>query len=141
MKMKKAHKARWLKALRSGKYNRTDGVLYNNKTKGFCCLGVEQHCSLDGKVESEKNNTTEQYLILGLPSLKYAKQQGWQLHGDKNKLRDLDEINDVMADRTISKLVHMNDAWKPGATYDDPYRYKYSFKQIAAVIEREVETY
>lgn len=136
MKMKKAHKARWLKALRSGKYNRTDGKLYAPSTKGFCCLGVEQHCSLKGKVESVNNNVKDPAYILALPSLKYAKKQGWRLRdGNRNPL-DLDEIDDVMRDSTINKLVTMNDAFK-----GDSNVRKYSFKQIAAVIEREVETY
>ena len=38
-------KAKWLKALRSGKYKQTrQGSLYNEKTDAYCCLGVLQHC-------------------------------------------------------------------------------------------------
>lgn len=44
-------KAKWLKALRSGKYKQTrKGTLYNKKSNAYCCLGVLQH-SIDNKVE------------------------------------------------------------------------------------------
>lgn len=36
--MKKDIKAKWVKALRSGKYKKTQGGLKD--TKGYCCLGV-----------------------------------------------------------------------------------------------------
>lgn len=41
--MNKRLKARWIKALRSGKYAQTDGQLCNTRQDGsqsFCCLGV-----------------------------------------------------------------------------------------------------
>lgn len=37
-KITKAEKAKWVKALRSGKYAQTQGELKNDD--GFCCLGV-----------------------------------------------------------------------------------------------------
>lgn len=37
--MKATVKRAWLKALRSGKYKQTKGIL-RSKTGGFCCLGV-----------------------------------------------------------------------------------------------------
>jgi hypothetical protein len=33
-------KAKWLKALRSGRYKQGRGTLYCGNTKSFCCLGV-----------------------------------------------------------------------------------------------------
>lgn len=36
--MKKAHALKWIKALRSGKYKQTTGVLRSDQ--GYCCLGV-----------------------------------------------------------------------------------------------------
>lgn len=51
MKMPKKLKARWLEALRSGKYKQGRGVLYDPNSKTFCCLGVLSHIALNGKVE------------------------------------------------------------------------------------------
>ena len=45
-------KRKWVAALESGEYKQAEGVLYDPFTKGFCCLGVLQHCLLDGKVET-----------------------------------------------------------------------------------------
>lgn len=39
-KMNKAVKAKWVKALRSGKYKQARRRLLNEKTGGMCCLGV-----------------------------------------------------------------------------------------------------
>lgn len=39
--MSRDAKAKWLKALRSGRYEQTEGVLANDQ--GFCCLGVLMH--------------------------------------------------------------------------------------------------
>lgn len=46
-------KKKWLKALRSGDYKQGEGALYKPKEKSFCCLGVLEHCLLDGKVEDD----------------------------------------------------------------------------------------
>lgn len=51
MKMPKKLKARWLEALRSGKYKQGIEEMYDPKTKAFCCLGVLEHVALGGKVE------------------------------------------------------------------------------------------
>ena len=61
-------KKTWLKALRSGKYKQGDGVLYRPDTKQFCCLGVLEHCLLDGKVENVCAGSSE---FAAFPSLKF----------------------------------------------------------------------
>lgn len=43
----------WLTALRSGNYRQATKTLYDTHTKGFCCLGVLQHCAMKGHVEAE----------------------------------------------------------------------------------------
>lgn len=48
-------KKKWLNALRSGKYKQGQETLYNPTTKSFCCLGVLEHCVLDGSVENVWN--------------------------------------------------------------------------------------
>ena len=52
--MKKVWATKWVKALRSGEYKQTKGVLYNGK--GYCCLGVL--CKITGEeftYSKEKN--------------------------------------------------------------------------------------
>jgi hypothetical protein len=39
-KMDAQLKAKWVKALRSGKYKQARGRLKNPRTGGFCCIGV-----------------------------------------------------------------------------------------------------
>jgi hypothetical protein len=47
-KMPKAMKARWLKALRSGRYKQADGTLFDrigsSRKPAYCCLGVLARC-------------------------------------------------------------------------------------------------
>jgi hypothetical protein len=42
--MNKRYKAKWIKALRSGKYEQGSGSLYNPYNNSFCCLGVLHEC-------------------------------------------------------------------------------------------------
>lgn len=35
---------KWIRALKSGKYKKTTGQLFNEKTNGYCCLGVANKC-------------------------------------------------------------------------------------------------
>lgn len=48
-KLPKAFKTKWLKALRSGKYEQyTEGGLYSVSNNSYCCLGVAGHiCGVD----------------------------------------------------------------------------------------------
>ena len=39
--MNTENKAKWVAALRSGKFTQTRSMLFNNMDGGFCCLGVE----------------------------------------------------------------------------------------------------
>lgn len=88
MKMPKKLKARWLKALRSGKYKQGKGSLYDPNTKTFCCLGVLSHVALDGKVEIHSCDD-------GAPSFRATP--------SNNFLRRFD------CDFNYADLVHMND--------------------------------
>ncbi|HET9285725.1 MAG TPA: hypothetical protein VFR24_27555 [Candidatus Angelobacter sp.] len=45
--MKKEWAEKWVKALRSGRYTQARRRLYNEKTGGYCCLGVL--CRVAGK--------------------------------------------------------------------------------------------
>lgn len=40
VRMDPTDKARWIRALRSGAFKQTKGLLFDRDTYGFCCLGV-----------------------------------------------------------------------------------------------------
>lgn len=50
--MKKRIKVKWLKALRSGKYEQGHGVLHSLEKNNYCCLGVL--CKIAGIYEKKK---------------------------------------------------------------------------------------
>lgn len=55
--MKKLWKTKWIKALRSGKYDQAVGKLYEEEDDSYCCLGVL--CEV-GKIPHRKG-TDETY--------------------------------------------------------------------------------
>lgn len=57
MAISAAFKAKWVKALRSGKFEQTDGTLKDKD--GYCCLGVA--CHLLGIADRALEKTTEGY--------------------------------------------------------------------------------
>lgn len=73
MKMPKAIKRKWLRALRSGTYKQARGTLYKKETAGFCCLGVLQHCVSGGMVEVEDD---AEDFFRETPSPQWYKQNG-----------------------------------------------------------------
>lgn len=73
--MKKGIATRWVKALRSGKYPQTHGLLQRKKTEpedcesiaapaGYCCLGVLQHCVLKLPVGKGDTSLSKEALTL-----------------------------------------------------------------------------
>lgn len=123
-------KRKWLRALRSGSYDQTTGILYrdevivNNAGKvmdpaGFCCLGVLEHCTMDGKVEGgpdRYNNGYVSYLVM--PSIQYwnlIKARGVESDEFDAVMTELSGLNDdrkvtikdrtsVVDDDTIAKI-------------------------------------
>ena len=66
-KMNQEIKERWVKALRSGKYEQTDGALCRVSENGkerFCCLGVLFDVA-GGEVGGEWKQTVKAYIGLG----------------------------------------------------------------------------
>ena len=55
----KEHRAKWVEALRSGKYEQTDGVLRDKEATGYCCLGVACEISEVGEWGIELNTTSD----------------------------------------------------------------------------------
>lgn len=130
--MKSADVDTWLAALRSGKYKQGINELYSEKTHytntgntntvaTYCCLGVMQDCL--GKVQKGK----------GLPTVRWLK--------DHNITKFIVVNDSVSASEGDIPINPING--KHGAVYDTLSKVndsgKYSFKQIAQIIERNVK--
>ena len=118
-KLERNFKRKWVAALRSGKYKQTVLHLYDGV--GFCCLGVM--CALRGAKLDEMDQ-------MGLPA----------------ELPNFNELFNIDSDHA--------DFFSGGVqAWQVPYRgemvylyelndnYLLSFKQIANIIERSVDTY
>lgn len=112
-------KRKWVAALRSGKYKQTISSLYD--AGGFCCLGVM--CALRGAKLDEMDQVS--------------------LPGELPNFNELFNIDSDHADFFSGG----GEAWQVpycgemvylSALNDD---YRLSFKQIANIIERSVDTY
>ena len=89
-------KKMWLAALESGEYEQGYGQLYNKLNKAFCCLGVLQHCLLDGEVEvaeTDEHPIFKEGDFIGLPS-KWFYDKFPQLGWVKQEAFELAEMND-----------------------------------------------
>ena len=125
--MKADIKQKWVAALRSGKYEQTEGVLRNNE--GYCCLGVL--CDL------------------------YAKETGmeWFTNNDDFTMHG----NDTMLPHEVRVWAHLADEFggyvevetDEGGAANPSYlanpsltelndKWQYDFKQIADVIEEQL---
>lgn len=114
--MNKTRKKRWLRDLRSGKFNQTTETLMNDD--GYCCLGVLA-CKTKGitpAYATAKSLTGIDRLDLLGPVTKAQRDQYSGLTGD----------DEVILEHIEVELVDMND------------QYKKSFKQIAQWIERNL---
>jgi hypothetical protein len=116
-RLPKRFKAKWIKALRSGKYEQGSNFLVYldwDNTKTFCCLGVA--CVITGI--KEKN-----IYDLGLIEITNKKEE--KLFKDIPKiLKGSSEEDDVLYNPLIKKLTQMNDSGK------------WSFNRIATYIEK-----
>lgn len=108
--MNREFKARWLEALRSGRYEQTQGQLFREQQTqdippGYCCLGVA--CDLDKKrFSGEWRNEAFIYSYLassgnlvekddlGMPSFPLT--EAWGLH--EEDIETLARMNDGFAD-------------------------------------------
>lgn len=114
--MKKEVADKWVAALRSGKYQQTQGYLRDSD--GFCCLGVL--CDIfakDLETEWQGHLAGHRYDFLG---------QGFHLP------TEVYEIADLTVD-TCSNLQEMNDG-------DSRARKAHSFNEIADYIEKNWES-
>lgn len=123
-KLEKSFKNRLVTALRSGKYKQTQQALYDATDGGFCCLGVM--CSLKGLSKKKMEG-------VGFP-------------------QDLPDFNTVFNVDPAHK-----DYFNQDGGYSDSWKVPYrgrlrplnelndleelTFKQIANIIDRSVQTY
>ena len=111
--MKKQIADKWVKALRSGDYEQTHGIL-NEPGYGFCCLGVL--CDL--YPDAEWDTEWEEVSFLGQPYELPDEVMAWA--GMETKQGNIDSKDIVLTD--------LND----GTSGEKPH----SFKQIANTIEK-----
>lgn len=83
--MDKKLKAKWIKALRSGKYSQSMGMMYEPETAGFCCLGVL--CSVAGA------------------KLNQIEDMGFPIH--------VNEFKNIIDDEIAGQLADLNDDGVP----------------------------
>lgn len=108
MKLPVAVKAKWLKALRSGKYKQAKETLYDSETCGFCCLGVLEHVCMNGKVEDRD-----------LPSLQFYEHIGAWV-----RISPFAAVKDAISDADIDELADMNDRGVPFKDIADHIDYR-----------------
>jgi len=123
MRLPKKIKKKWLKALRSGEYGQTKGVLTDGEGN-FCCLGVLQHCVSGGKVEVYDG--TDEFKCV--PSPEWYRDNGIEVRDYAMNVFDEDErtltrFNDGGFDYGTGKMVRRR-----------------NFNQIADWIEKNIGT-
>jgi len=102
----------WVKALRSGKYKQTRGVLQDQD--GYCCLGVACEVLIPDRTKEvyEMEGITPQYLLRG------------NMPGEQRFAPDwLDEVDGDFGDKTRHQLTELNDTLG------------FSFDEIADILE------
>lgn len=133
MKLPAEVKTKWLKALRSGKYQQTVGTLCDNK--GYCCLGVLQK-AVEGKVEEDEYSDSG---FRGEPSSTFWNRLGAEV----DEIGEMaDDENDFVKDKQLSRLMKMNDGmkWYDRKKNKMVQTRKRNFNNIADWIEKHVET-
>lgn len=117
-------KRKWVAALRSGKYKQTVSYLYDGG--GFCCLGVM--CALRG---AKLNEMDQVELPDDLPNFNELFNIDSD-HIDSDHVDFLSGGGEAWQVPYCGKMVYLSEL-------NDDHRL--SFKQIANIIERSVDTY
>lgn len=118
--MPKKLKAIWLKALRSGKYKRAKGTLYDQTTCGFCCLGVLEHAVTGGVEYIESDNSPRMY-----PTVNWLSENDINFNQSCGFNSGYGDCKVFYSGRVI-RLSELNDSGK------------LSFKKIADIIDKQV---
>lgn len=123
MKMTKTLKKKWIKALMSGEYGQTHGILSDCKGN-FCCLGVLEHVVMKGEVEVYADKS-----IRDIPSKMFYEYAGIEVSGAT-----------VHADADLANLVELNDDVEEDDETDEMIHHS-TFKDIALWIDKNIETF
>lgn len=127
MLMRAEDKAKWVAALRSGKYSQCDGEL--KKGNAYCCLGVMEQV-LSGEVESQ-----------ALPSPQWCSDHNVAFD-NQDEWMEYGSYVDAVDDDTMALLAEMNDGKKKFVTSTE-WTWEQepkSFTEIADWIEVNVVT-
>lgn len=156
MKMKAADKTKWLAALRSGEYAQCAETLSDGN--GYCCLGVLETV-LSGEVEKDEHGVP-----LGVPSKEWLDEHGIEVEtrtitaysahrNNEGKTYYSDHVTEAIGkhfynvdpDGVFSDLMSMNDEMVQEPDGDGEVyttnEHANTFKDIAAYIDKHVETY
>lgn len=122
--MNKGIKAKWVAALRSGKYEQTHGALRDGD-KGFCCMGVlcNLHAIANPKFAAKQKDPYTYDGKQGLPSRTVTDWAG---------ISETERVKYELAGEDV--LVSYKGNLKRLSALNDEYRL--SFKQIANIIDR-----
>lgn len=83
---------KWIRELRSKKYKQCKGELHNDKTGGYCCLGVANVCLKLGEIDSICLET--EYKSLGLNGTDGQIIDGYSFPRGNRNYTQLTEMND-----------------------------------------------
>lgn len=117
----KENRAKWVKALRSGKYKQGEGVLFDKKTKAYCCLGVL--CNVAGIKPVTSKTAKGVSLFDGAENT--APQTAMDFVGLSTEGGAFDDLEQKYYKDITNALWKLND------------EHRFTFKQIADVIESE----
>ena len=117
--MNKEIKAKWIKALRSGKYRQTRGKL-KSRNGAFCCLGVL--CDIQGAKAVWQNDLDGGNYVFG---------------GDKISMPPKPYWAEVPRDQ-LDNLARRNDGYSWAGNPPSENFHKHSFSEIADYIEENL---
>lgn len=124
-------KAKWLEALRSGKYQQTDRALRDNN--GYCCLGVL--CEVAGLRSEKMSDGDGRYKFFYEPD-PYVDYSGEYAHQNLTMLPNAFAQSIDMDSRIESNVAEMNDG--NGMYGDDDYIERKTFAEIADYLEQNL---
>lgn len=96
----KANREKWIRALESGEYKQTKGVLHDGV--GWCCLGVAcdvlgiRHAKADGRYQFDGVTGELPSRAQGMLGLSHELPEVWRVNDDDEEILDsLAELNDT----------------------------------------------
>lgn len=115
MKLNPDFKAKWVAALRSGKYEQDSGALFSPSSGGYCCLGVA--CHISGQRPSRLKNKKMPSRIMAAKWFD-VKSKDLPPHSTVSSQTYYDAFLIIYRD-TKTDLAHLNDTRVPFSTIAD----------------------